>query len=252
VLRPKTPVDSFRFALHGVLLSYKTQRHLRIHFGLAFLALVAGFFWGLSRLELLVLIGAITLVILSELFNTALEAVVDLVTPEYHPLAKVAKDVAAGAVLVAAVNAALVGALLFLDVDHIRQRLEGGQPQVDTVQAFAVGLVMLLILLVIWKVNGGKGRFLQGGVVSGHTAIAFFLAASVLFLAPNQPLIVLLSFLLALLVGQSRVEAGIHTLREVLYGALLGLLIPMILYRIIPTLLQFLSSPAVPPRSTVL
>jgi diacylglycerol kinase (ATP) len=249
VLRPKTPVDSFRFALHGVLLSFKTQRHLRIHFVLAFLALAAGFVWGLSRLELLVLIGAITLVILAELFNTALEAVVDLVTPEYHPLAKVAKDVAAGAVLVAAVNAALVGALLFLDAEHIRQRLRTPQPEVDTVQAFAVGLVMLLILLVIWKVNGGKGRFLQGGVVSGHTAIAFFLSASVLFLSPNQILVGLFSLLLALLVAQSRVEAGIHTLREVLYGAMLGLLIPMILYRLIPTLLQLLAAPAAVPGS---
>ncbi|MGV3723480.1 MAG: diacylglycerol kinase [Actinomycetota bacterium] len=247
MLRPKTPVDSFRFALHGVLLSFKTQRHLRIHFGLAFLALVAGFVWGLSRLELLVLIGAITLVILAELFNTALEAVVDLVTLEYHPLAKVAKDVAAGAVLVSAVNAALVGALLFLDAEHIRLRLQSPQPQVDTVQAFVVGLVMLLILLVIWKVNGGKGRFLQGGVVSGHTAIAFFLSASVLFLSPNQILVALFSLLLALLVAQSRVEAGIHTLREVLYGALLGLLIPMILYRLIPTLLQLLAAPAAAP-----
>lgn len=238
MLRPKTPVDSFRFALHGVLLSYKTQRHLRIHFGLAFLALVAGFVWGLPRLELLVLIGAIALVILAELFNTALEAVVDLVTPDYHPLAKVAKDVAAGAVLVAAMNAALVGTLLFLDVEHIRRRLNTPQPPVNAIQAFSIGLVMLLILLVIWKVNGGKGRFLQGGVVSGHTAIAFFLCASVLFLTPGQPLVAFFSFLLALLVAQSRVEADFHTLREVLYGVLLGLLIPMILYRLIPTVLQ--------------
>jgi diacylglycerol kinase (ATP) len=240
VLRPKTPLDSFRYALHGVLLSFKTQRHLRIHFTLAVAALLAGFLWGLSRLELLVLIGAIALVILSELFNTALEAVVDLVTPDYHPLAKVAKDVAAGAVLVAAVNAALVGALLFLDAEHIRLRLLEPPHPIDNVQAFAVGMVMLLILLVIWKVTGGKGRFLQGGVVSGHTAIAFFLSTSTLFVT-RHPLVAVLTLLLALLVAQSRVEAGIHTPKEVVYGALLGIVIPMLLYQVIPALLSLLT-----------
>lgn len=248
MLRPKTPVDSFRFALHGVLLSFKTQRHLRIHFTLAVLALVGGFLWGLSRIELLVLIGAITLVVLAELFNTALEAVVDLVTLEYHPLAKVAKDVAAGAVLVAAVNAALVGTLLFLNGPQIQLRLQGPPAPVDPVQAFAIGLLMLLILLVIWKVQGGKGRFLQGGVVSGHTAIAFFLCTSVFFLAHN-PLIGFIALLLALLVAQSRVEAGIHTVREVLWGVFLGVLIPVVLYRAIPMLLYLMAAPSVGARN---
>ena len=241
MLRPKTPLDSFRYALHGVLLSFKTQRHLRIHFTLAIVALVAGLLWGLSRLELLVLFGAIALVVVSELLNTALEAVVDLVTPEYHPLAKVAKDVAAGAVLVAAVNAALVGILLFVDAEHIRLRLLHSPRIVDSVEAFAVGMVMLFILLVIWKVTGGKGRFLQGGVVSGHTAIAFFLATSALFVA-QHPLVGVLTVLLALLVAQSRVEAGIHTLREVTYGALLGILIPLMLYEIIPSIVTLLTA----------
>lgn len=241
MLRPKTPVDSFRFALHGVLLSFKTQRHLRIHFTLAVVALVGGFLWGLNRLELLILIGAITLVILAELFNTALEAVVDLVTLEYHPLAKVAKDVAAGAVLIAAVNAALVGTLLFFNGPQIKLRIYGTPTPVDPVQAFAIGMLMLLILLVIWKVQGGKGRFLHGGVVSGHTAIAFFLCTSVLFLAQHA-LVAFLTILLALLVAQSRVEAGIHTVREVLFGALLGIIIPVVLYGVIPVLLQLVAA----------
>jgi len=109
MLRPKTPVDSFRHALNGLLLSFKTQRHLRIHFVVAVLVLGAGFVYRLNRAELLLLVGAISFVILAELLNTALETVVDLVTTDYHPLARVAKDVAAGAVLVAAVNAALFG-----------------------------------------------------------------------------------------------------------------------------------------------
>jgi diacylglycerol kinase (ATP) len=238
VLRPKRSVDSFRHALNGVLLSFKTQRHLRIHFLLALLVLLAGFVWKLPKAELLVLTGAISLVILAELFNTALETVVDLVTPEYHPLAKVAKDVAAGAVLVAAINAAVVGAILFVDLEEIRRRLEHSILPPDPVQVFAMGAVMLMLLLVIWKVRGGKGRFLQGGVVSGHSAIAFFLCTMIVLLTPH-PLVGLLAILLALLVSQSRVEAGYHSLQQVLFGALLGILVPVVLYRMVPVLLHF-------------
>ncbi len=237
MLRPKSPIHSFRHALNGLLLSFKTQRHLRIHFIAAVLVLVAGFVWQLSRAELLVLVFAISLVILSELFNTALETVVDLVTPDYHPLAKVAKDVAAGAVLVAAVNAALVGAVLFLDVDRLRLRLRLPDAASGAVETFAVGFVMLLLLLVIWKVRGGKGTFLHGGVVSGHAAIAFFLCTIILLLT-QHPLVAFTAILLALLVAQSRVDAGIHSVREVLLGALLGVLVPVVLYRMIPALFQ--------------
>jgi diacylglycerol kinase (ATP) len=241
LLRAKTPVDSFRYALNGVLLSFKTQRHLRIHFALAVVVLIAGFVWRLPKAELLILVGAISLVILTELFNTALEAVVDLVTPEYHPLAKVAKDVAAGAVLVEAVNAVLVGLVLFLDIESLQKRIPYPSPRVqDAVQTFAVGMVLLLLLLVIWKVKGGKGRFLHGGVVSGHSAIAFFLCTIILLIA-QHPLIAFLAILLAMLVSQSRVENGIHTVREVLFGALLGMLIPVVLYRAIPYLLQLMA-----------
>jgi len=237
VIRSKSPVDSFRFALNGVLLSFKTQRHLRIHFVMAVLVLLAGFVWRLSRAELLILVSAISLVILTELLNTALEAVVDLVTTDYHPLAKVAKDVAAGAVLVAAVNAALVGALVFLDIEQLQQKLRYPPAQEDAVQTSAVGFLMLLLLLVIWKVKGGKGRFLQGGVVSGHSAIAFFLSTIIVLLA-HHPLVAFMAILVALLVAQSRVETGVHTVREVLFGALLGITIPVVLYRLIPVLLQ--------------
>jgi diacylglycerol kinase (ATP) len=233
VLRPKSPVDSFRHALNGLLLSFRTQRHLRIHFVLAALVLVAGVVWQLSRAELLVLMVTVSLVLLAELLNTALEAVVDLVTPDYHPLARVAKDVAAGAVLVASVNAVIVGVLLFLDVEEIQRRLRFPAEHGDAVQTFAVGLVLLMLLLVIWKVKGGKGRFLSGGVVSGHSALAFFLC-TIILLVSQHPLIAFVAVLLALLVSQSRVETGVHTLREVLFGALLGVLIPVILYRLIP------------------
>ena len=121
--RSKNAFDSFRYALDGILHGFRSQRHMRFHFGVAVLALLAGVVYGLNATELLVLTFAISMVIIAELFNTAIEAVVDMVTTTYHPLAKYAKDVAAGAVLIAALNACVVGILLFLDVERVKHMI---------------------------------------------------------------------------------------------------------------------------------
>jgi diacylglycerol kinase (ATP) len=240
-MRPKRSIDSFHFALQGVLQGVRAQRHLRFHFVAALLALLAGALMGLSRAELLVLLFAITLVIVTELFNTAIEAVVDLVTTAYHPLAKHAKDVAAGAVLIAALNAVVVGLLLFFDVERFQALLlRPDEPGASPIQLVIVTLVMLLLMLVIWKVLGGKGRFLSGGVVSGHSAVGFCLCTLILLLTRN-PFVAFLAILMALIISQSRVEAGVHTLQEVLIGALLGIVLPVVLFRVLPELLRQLS-----------
>lgn len=239
--RPKNALDSFRFALDGILHGFRSQRHLRFHFCVALLALLAGVVFGLDRAELLVLMFAISLVIITELFNTAIEAVVDMVTTAYHPLAKYAKDVAAGAVLIAALNACVVGLLLFLDVGRIqRMFLRRPSTQVEF-QTVIVTLVMLLVLLVIWKVLGNKGTFLHGGIVSGHSAVGFCLCTIILLMSDNNPFVAFLAILMALIISQSRVEAGVHTLQEVLIGALLGIVLPVVLFRVVPEVLRHLS-----------
>jgi len=103
-------VPSFHYAGAGLWWALKTQRNLRIHIGLGTLATLLGLLLGFSTLEFAVLVVTMTLVITLELVNTA----VDLASPDYHPLAKVAKDVAAGAVLASAIGAVLIGLLLFL------------------------------------------------------------------------------------------------------------------------------------------
>ncbi len=238
--RPKNAFDSFRFALDGILHGLRSQRHMRFHFCIAALALLAGVVYGLNTTELLVLTFAISLVIIAELFNTAIEAVVDLVTTSYHPLAKYAKDVAAGAVLIAALNACVVGVLLFLDVGPV-QRLIAREPSMQVqFQTVIVTLVMLLVLLVIWKVLGHKGTLLHGGIVSGHSAVGFCLCTIILLIS-NSPFVAFLAILMAMIISQSRVEAGIHSLQEVLMGALLGILLPVVLFRVVPEVLRHLS-----------
>jgi diacylglycerol kinase len=104
---------SFLYAFQGVQHTVRTQRNMRVHLVIAVLAIAAGIWLRLSPVEFAMIFIAITSVVISEMFNTVAEAVVDLATKEYHPLAKIAKDVAAGAVLLNAVLSVIIGLLIF-------------------------------------------------------------------------------------------------------------------------------------------
>lgn len=105
---------SFGYALEGIAVGIKQERNMKIHCGAAVLVILAGTFFRLSAAEWCLCFILFGLILALELVNTAVEAVVDLVTEEYKPLAKRAKDMAAGAVLIAAVMAVIVGCILFL------------------------------------------------------------------------------------------------------------------------------------------
>jgi diacylglycerol kinase len=107
-------LSAFRFAWQGVLHVLSSQRNARIHLGVAAAVIAAALGARVSGLELAVLVLCITLVIGAEMMNTVVEAIVDLVSPGYHPLAKIAKDVAAGAVLVCAGGSAIIGLIIFV------------------------------------------------------------------------------------------------------------------------------------------
>jgi diacylglycerol kinase (ATP) len=112
-MRLKNPLNGFKYAMEGVAHVFRTQRHMRFHFLVLVMVLLAGLVFQLNRLEMMILLFTVTLVLTAEMFNTAIEAVVDLVTQTYHPLAKFAKDIAAGAVLITVLNALIVAFLLF-------------------------------------------------------------------------------------------------------------------------------------------
>lgn len=107
-------LKSFVYAWQGIVHSVRSQRNMRVHLLVTFGVVAAGLWFRLSVTEWAILAVTIGLVLQAELFNTALEAVVDKTTPEIHPLAKIAKDCASGAVLVAAVLAVVVGMFIFL------------------------------------------------------------------------------------------------------------------------------------------
>src|SRR5436189_4806130 len=99
--------------MEGVIHVLRTHRNMRIHFAIAVAVLVAAVAVGVSRLELIVLLLSITFVLVAEMINTAVEGTIDAATTSFDPMAKLAKDIAAGAVLISAVNAVAVGYLVF-------------------------------------------------------------------------------------------------------------------------------------------
>ena len=110
----KKLINSFKYAIEGFVSSFKTERNMKIHV-LAMVVIVAlGFYFKLNPIEWCFISTAIALVIGAELFNTAIETIVDMVSPEKNPKAKLAKDISAAAVLVFAIGAFVVGALIFI------------------------------------------------------------------------------------------------------------------------------------------
>lgn len=230
-MKLRNPLAGFKYAAEGVLHVFRTQKHMRFHFLMLVLVLVLSLMFRLGRIETILLLLTISLVLVTEMMNTAVEAVVDLVTQSYHPLAKFAKDIAAGAVLMATLNALAIGLILL--PRNPRQTFDAyiGTRPPDLITVTVVGFLLLMSLIIIRKVHGGKGTLLRGGVVSGHTALGFFFAVTIIFVSPNN-IARAIAILLAILVAQSRVDAGIHTVREVIFGGLLGTLLGFIVYAI--------------------
>jgi diacylglycerol kinase (ATP) len=213
---------SFHHAFEGIIYATRTQWNMRLHLVAAALVLVATLYLRLQRPYVIGIVITVAVVLAFELINTAIEAIVDLLTPEQHPLAKVAKDAAAGAVLIVAFAAIIVGYLTFYE-----GILAGGDRVYRAALALPanavfIGLVIVGIATVIAKAKVGRGSALRGGAVSGHAALAFA-SATFISLLGQSALLSGLAFFLALLVTQSRVESGIHSAREVFFGGVLGI-----------------------------
>lgn len=106
--------QSLGFAIAGVRHAFRSQRNFRIHSVIAGVVVIAGFALRISRVEWAVIVVLIALVIGLELLNTAIESLVDVASSTFHPLAKIAKDTAAGAILLVALGSAAAGLIIFL------------------------------------------------------------------------------------------------------------------------------------------
>jgi len=227
---------SFQHAYQGIVSAVRTQRNMRLHVFAAIGVLVAGLILGVSELELAVLVLTIVVVFVVEMLNTAMEFVVDLVTTEYHPLAKLVKDVSAGAVLVSSVGAVLVGLLVLADDlgPLWTETLTGVRRSSGLLTLVSLGVVFLAVVLGK-ALARSRGSF-YGGMPSGHAAVAFagWVAAS--FVAAGGRfggLVSLISLLMALLVCQSRVESGVQNLYQVASGAAIGSLTAVAIFQLL-------------------
>jgi len=226
-VKPTRFIDSLNCAIDGVLYAARTQKHMRNHFLVAIVVLVIALFLGVTAVEFSLLAVAISIVLFAEMLNTAVEAVVDMFTTEFHPLAKIAKDVAAGSVLLSVVGAVVIGYVIlsgYIFPLYKELLVMIGTP---AEMAAIVSLLIVIIIVVMLKAMSGKGSFLHGGILSGHAAIAFSIATLVT-LSTQEPIISLLTLSLAVMVSHSRLLMRIHSLREVILGAATGLGITLV------------------------
>jgi diacylglycerol kinase (ATP) len=229
-------IEPFRAALNGLVYTFRTQRHMRFHLYVVIVVVLLGIWLNIGHRELLAFLLTISLVIVAEMFNSAIEATVDLISPNYHPLAKFAKDISAGAVLITTIIAIVVGALVILGEgrwETIKTGLGGEGFGPTMTWRLILGFFLVLLVVIIGKGLGQRGQVLQGGLVSGHAALGFFFATSTAFLVDNA-LGTGIAFLLAGIIAQSRFEAKYHTIFELTLGAFVGVTLSLLIFGLVP------------------
>src|SRR5438876_11812303 len=231
--RAPTLLDSFNYAFEGIIHVLRTQRNLRIHFLVAIAVIASAAALGVDRIELIVLLLAIAFVLVAEMVNSAIEGAIDVSTTSFDPNAKLAKDLPAGAVLIASVTAIAVGYLIFAHAAAHRTARFLDRVRDAPAEITLAALILVIMIVIATKAWTGRGTPLRGGLPSGHAALAFaaWIAVTYVAGASHRFLISSIALIMALLVAQTRVEAGVHSALEVLYGALIGALATLVLFQ---------------------
>lgn len=226
-------VASVGFALEGVVYAVRHERNVKIHFVAGVAVLIACLVLPLEPLGVLLALGATCLVLVAELMNTAIEAVVNMTISGHHPLAKIAKDVAAAAVLVAAFFSLAVAWLVLLPaVASLVWAPEGSLLERVARDPWAwVRLLASLagVVSVVWCAVAQQGPFTPSGLILGHAAMGFGVSAA-LVTVTRAPAAALLALPFAMLVARHRLRSGLHRWPSVLGGAAVGLLLTVSLF----------------------
>jgi len=234
VRRSPTVFDSFNYSFEGIIHVLRTQRNMRIHFAVAFVVLVLALIVDVTKLELIALLISVTFVLIAEMLNTAVEAAIDIATTSFDPMAKLAKDIAAGAVLIASINALIVGYFVFSGKvadrsSHLLDRLRQAPAEITI-----VALVLTVIIVIATKAYTGRGTPLRGGLPSGHAALAFagWMAITYITGGDHRFVVSSVALILACLVAQTSVESGVHSALEVAYGGAVGALATLFVFQL--------------------
>jgi diacylglycerol kinase len=222
---------SFRYAYEGVKYALSTQNNMKFHFTAAFIVLLLALYLRLSKLEILFILLAVTLMIVTELINTAIEKTVDLAMPDRHPLAKIAKDVAAASVLVSAVFAAMVGMIIFYEpIDRLFLSVRTSEGH-----TFSAGMIWVLLSLVALTIIVLETRFSTKGSrfnLSLLTAVAFA-AATFITCYVHITFVALLAYSLALLVMLVLYDKRSRSFPSLILGGLIGSLVATAVYYLV-------------------
>ena len=223
-------------AVNGIIYAATTQRNVRIELVLAVIVMMLSLFYGLNTTEFLCLVFAIFFVIFAEMVNTAIETVVDLFVDVYHPKAKIAKDVAAGAVVLAACNALVVGYFIFFNKENIRAISESifNNMVKSPMHLVFVAIILVVIAVIAIKASCSKkkqrGQLIKEGFVpSGQTAIAFA-ALTAIWVNSKDLITFSLAFILSILVAGNSIYNNARTKGEVVFGGCMGILIVILVY----------------------
>lgn len=227
-------VQSLNTAVEGFVYVLKTQRNMRLHFLVAILTIMLGIYFNLPKIELVLLLISITLVLAFEMINTALEFTIDLVKNVYHPMVRIIKDITAGVVFLAALNALIVGYILFAGRFALQLHLRGGISRIvqSSWHLTFIALLFVVLLVVVGKVFLHRGTPFKGGMPSGHAAFAFAMWAIIAFSTRNG-LITVLSFVMAFLIARHRLQNNVHSAIEIIAGALVGILVTTIVFQLL-------------------
>ena len=229
-------IEAWYNAINGIVYTATTQRNFRIQRVLAVIVLALSLFYGLGTTEFLCLVFALFFVIFAEMVNTAIETVVDLFVDVYHPKAKIAKDVAAGAVVLSACNALIVGYFIFFNAENMKAISDSiFNNMVKSPQHLAfVAIILVVIAVIAIKASCSKkkerGQLIKEGFVpSGQSAVAFA-ALTAIWINSKDIVTFTLALVLSLLVVGNRVYNNARTKAEVVFGACMGVLIVMLVY----------------------
>lgn len=218
---------SFRYAYEGIKYALDTQRNMKFHFCVAFLVLLAALFLHLPKTDILFILLAVTLMIVTELINTAVEKAVDLAMPERHPLAKIAKDVAAASVLVSACFAVIVGMIVFYEpIDHL---LSNSSMQDTPVSAGTIWILIALVVLTVIVIEtrfSDKGKLVRPSLL---TAVAFAIA-TVITVFVSQTIAALLAYTLAALILIMLYDKKTRSFPALILGAIIGIAVTILAF----------------------
>ena len=226
-------VESFNYAIEGLIHTLKTQRNMRIHFVVGIGVIILGIYLNLDRVDLMLLLSAITFVFVAEMFNTSIELAVDIFTKEFHHMAKMAKDIAAACVFVSVIYAVIVGYLVFFKSTEMLKLSDGLlKIRQSPWHITFITLILIFALVITLKVIFHKGTPLRGGMPSGHAALGFSIWTTTIFLT-NNIIIGILVFIMAALLARSRIRKGLHHAWEVVVGSVIGVLITTLVFQLL-------------------